>query len=102
MPHFSGPGKAWPEGATPNSKWTQVHPEMPDKAIQTTIYDGNGKAIGQVDWKPQHGQGSGHGHGLTTPGDFYSGHQGNGTFYPSGQLPEGWGNLPPGVGPIKP
>ena len=99
---FSGPDKAWAEGATPNSSWTQIHPDMPDKAIQTTIYNGNGSAIGQVDWKPQHGQGSGHGHGLTTPGDFSSGHQGNGVFYPPGQLPAGWGTLPKGVGPIKP
>jgi hypothetical protein len=101
-PHFVGTEKAWASGATPNSKWTQVHPTMRDKAIQTTIYDKKGRAIGQVDWKKQHGAASGHGHGLTRPGDFSSGHQGNGLFYPPGQLPLGWGNLPSGISPIHP
>ena len=75
---------------------------MPNKAIQSTIYDVNGNGYGQVDWKPQHGAASGHGHGLATPGDFQSGHQGNGTFYDAGKLPNGWGDLPAGIEPIKP
>ena len=71
--------------------------------IQTTIYDSEGKAIGQVDWKWQHGktQPPGHGHGFDMPGNFKSGHQGNGTYYRLGQLPNGWDELPPGVTPIQ-
>ena len=98
--HFQGSEKAWADGATPNSKWTQTHPEMPDKAIQTTIYDADGKAVGQVDWKHQHGAGPGHGHGLETPGDLGSGHQGSGEFFEPDNLPDGWGDLPDGVKPI--
>jgi RHS repeat-associated protein len=97
---FSGTEKGWSSGATPNSKYVQVHPKS-GKAIQTTIYDKGGNAVGHVDWKAQHGAGSGHGHVLA-PGDLGSGHGGKGTFYPPGELPAGWGELPPGVGPIHP
>ena len=99
---FSGPEKARQTTTTPYSKYTQVHPTMPGKAIQTTIYDGHGKAVGQVDWTAQHGPGPGHGHGLATPGSFKSGHHGNGTFYQPGQLPPAWGALPKGIEPITP
>lgn len=75
---------------------------MTDKAIQTTVYENAGKTIGQVGWKPHHGHGSDLGHRLNNPGDFASGHQGSGTFYPPGQLPAGWGNFPTGILPIQP
>ncbi len=84
----------------PNSRYVQLHETMKDKAIQTTIYDSEGRAIGHVDWQAQHGVASGHGHGFETPGDFSSGHGGRGTFYPPNSLPSGWGELPPGISPI--
>ena len=98
--HFSGTDKAWASGATPNSKYTQVHPEMQDKAIQTSVYDENGDIVGQVDHKEQHGQPPGHGHVMETPGDIGSGHQGAETALPPEEVPEDWKKLPPGVTPI--
>ena len=101
-PHFKGTEKAWAEGATPNSTYTQVHPNMPDKAIQNSVYNSEGKIIGQVDFKPQHGAPSGHGHRMTEPGNIGSGHQGAETYISPENLPSGWNQLPEGVGPIKP
>ena len=102
VPHFKGTDKAWADGATPNSTYTQVHPNMPDKAIQNSIYNSEGKIIGQVDFKPQHGAPSGHGHKMTQPGNIGSGHQGAETYISPENLPSGWNKLPEGVGPIKP
>lgn len=101
-PHFVGSEKAWAGGATPNSIYTQVHPNMPDKAIQNSIYNSEGKIVGQVDFKPQHGAPSGHGHKMTEPGNIGSGHQGAETYVSPESLPSGWNNLPEGVNPIKP
>jgi RHS repeat-associated protein len=100
--HFKGTEKAWADGATPNSTYTQVHPNMQDKAIQNSIYNSEGKIIGQVDFKPQHGAPSGHGHMMKEAGNIGSGHQGAATYISPENLPSGWNNLPEGVVPIKP
>ena len=84
---------------SPDSNYVQLHPKR-GTAIQSTIYDSSGRAIGHVDWKPQHGVGAGHGHRFQTPGVPTSGHGGEGTFYHPGELPPGWDLLPPGVTPI--
>mgnify|MGYP001548414124 FL=1 len=93
--------KAWSEGAKPNSVYTQVHPKMPNKAIQNSVYDADGKIIGQVDFKPQHGAPSGHGHRMSEPGNIGSGHKGAETYISPDDLPPGWNQLPDGVEPIK-
>jgi hypothetical protein len=98
-PIATGTAQAVRRGATPNSRYVQLHPN--GRAIQTTIYDDAGDAIGHVDWKYQHGAAPGHGHRFGTPGDPSTGHGGQGMFYPAGQLPEGWGELPPNVVPIQ-
>ncbi len=99
-PIATGTARGILRGATPNSRYVQLHPQS-GRAIQTTIYDEAGDAIGHVDWKYQHGAAPGHGHRFDVPGDPSTGHGGQGTFYPAGQLPEGWGELPPNVLPIQ-
>ncbi len=101
LKQFSGTKKAWSEGATSNSIYTRVEPKT-GNALQNTIYDSNGKAIGQVDFKPHMNktQPSGHGHIMTEPGNLSSGH--NGDHIPNSQLPTDWNALPEGVVPMYP
>jgi RHS repeat-associated protein len=98
--HRWGTEKARPR-AEPYSKWTQTTGDG-SKGVQNTVYDGNGLAAGQVDFKP-HGAGapSGHGHILNPPGQFNIGH-GNGAVHldPSA-VPKLWSGLPPGMPPAK-
>lgn len=94
-----GTAKAWASGAKPNSVYVQVHPTMTDKAIQSTVYNAEGKAVGQIDWKTQHGVGPGHGHGFGTPGDFSTRDE---NYYMPGELPDELNNalLPSWLTPI--
>lgn len=100
-PSFSGTGKPWTNGATPNSRYTHIGPD--GRAVQNAIYDSNGNVIGHVDFK-NHGAGapSGHGHQFPIPGNPASGHGPGKPHIPHNQLPPGWSNLPPGVLPRTP
>jgi hypothetical protein len=102
QPHFSGTGKPWTKGATPDSIYTHIDPKT-GKAVQNAIYDSNGNVIGHVDFS-NHGPGapSGHGHTFPQPGNPASGHGPGKPHSPNGQLPPGWVVLPPGVQPRTP
>ncbi|MNS00683.1 tRNA3(Ser)-specific nuclease WapA precursor [compost metagenome] len=100
MPIHSGVSRAGGLGV-PNSIYVQVDPNG-GRAIQSTVYDRNGRAIGQVDWK-QHGKaGPGHGHIMTEPGRIGSGHGQGSQHVPFEKVPQNWTTLPSGVAPHTP
>ena len=108
-PHFSGAERPRINGATPNSIYTHVDPNS-GKALQNSIYDGNGNVVGHVDFKNHNGHAtrsspngtSGHAHIFSTPGNPASGHGKGKPHIPSQHLPDGWSNLPPGISPHTP
>ncbi|WP_260143472.1 RHS repeat domain-containing protein, partial [Elizabethkingia anophelis] len=71
---FSGSEKAWKAGATPNSIYTYLSGDG-ETAVSNYIYNNEGKVIFQVDFQ-KHGLDwlSGHGHKMSIPGNFGSGH----------------------------
>ena len=99
--HRAGAEKAWPSGAESNSKWTQTTGDG-TKAVQNTIYDADGNAVGQVDFK-KHGPGAppGHGHSFP-PGQPGVGHGPGATHLDPTNVPEGWADIPPGLQPAQP
>jgi len=98
--HRSGPAKGWATGAEPNSKWTQTSGDG-TKAVQNTVYDSAGRAVGQVDFK-QHGPGAppGHGHSFP-PGQPGAGHGPGASHIPPNQVPPGWATIPTGTTPAQ-
>jgi hypothetical protein len=79
--YFSGTGKPWTEGATPNSIYTQFNPKT-GRPLQTALYDPNGLGIAHVDWKRHGIAPPGHLHYFPRPGDPSSGHtHGPGSYY---------------------
>jgi RHS repeat-associated protein len=100
--HFSGTEKARSDGATPNSVYTKSD-KSGQVAVQNTIYDENGIAIGQVDFKNHGGNAvSGHGHIIDPPGNLSSGHGPGAVHLEPGAVPQGWGVIPPGMQPSTP
>ncbi|WP_338846797.1 RHS repeat-associated core domain-containing protein [Massilia sp. W12] len=99
--HFSGKDKPKATGV-PDSIYTKTD-GTGSVAVQNTIYDSQGNAIGQVDFK-NHGGGavSGHGHVLTPPGNFASAHGPSAVHLPPNQVPAGWGAIPTGMTPATP
>jgi hypothetical protein len=67
------------------------------------VYDSNGKAIGQVDFK-NHGDGavSGHGHVIDPPGNFGAGHGPTAVHLEPSAVPPEWSVIPPGMKPGVP
>ena len=98
--HRWGPEKGWADGAEPNSKWTQTSSDG-TKAVQNTIYDASGRAVGQVDFK-SHGSEAppGHGH-ILSPGKLGSGHGEGATHIPPEKVPAGWADIPKGLEPAQ-
>ena len=72
-----------------------------DRAVQIRIYDGNGDAVGDVDFKNHPGAKSGHGHQYP-PQQIGEGHGKDAVHIPNADLPPGWADLPPGVTPVTP
>ncbi|MGE0706921.1 MAG: RHS repeat-associated core domain-containing protein [Planctomycetota bacterium] len=94
-PHLMGPEKA-PRSAPPNSIYTQIARSKPDKAVQNTVYNRDGKPIGQVDFKEHHGARSGHGHAFP-PGQHGVGHGPRAPHIPPPDVPVRWKVIPAGV-----
>lgn len=95
-----GTAKGWRSGAEPNSKWTQTSGDG-KKAVQNTIYDANGDAVGQVDFK-DHGANAppGHGHAFP-PGQPGAGHGPGGSHIDPANVPQGWADIPAGTVPAQ-
>ncbi|RYZ42628.1 MAG: hypothetical protein EOO71_07130 [Myxococcaceae bacterium] len=101
----SGPTIVSPEKGklkgTPYSRHVYVI-EQGTKAVNIRIYDGNGEAVGDVDFKNhKDGAVSGHGHKFP-PMQPRVGHGVGAEHIPYKDLPEGWTDLPPGVTPVTP
>jgi len=100
---FSRTERAWADGATPNSIYTQTSADG-KVAVQNSIYDSEGKITHQVDFK-NHGGGatSEHGHTMGTPGEISSGHKHTpGSFTPHEQVPAAHKQIPAGTRPSQP
>ena len=67
------------------------------------LYNNNGDVVGHVDFK-NHGLGAalGHGHEFPVPGNPASGHGKGKPHIEFPKLPNGWGDLPPGINPKTP
>ena len=87
-------------GHLPYSRHIQLT-KTGDKAVQIRIYDGNGDAVGDVDFKKHQEALSGHGHKYP-PQRIEQGHGENAEHIPNADLPPGWADLPPGVTPVTP
>jgi RHS repeat-associated protein len=100
--HFSKTEKPRATGATPNSIYTKTD-KTGTVAVQNTVYDAQGNAIGQVDFK-NHGGGavSGHGHVLEPPGNLMGGHGPNAVHIEPTKVPPEWSAIPPGMKPSTP
>lgn len=93
---FSGTDKAWATGATPNSKYTYLD-GTGQIAVSNYIYDADGKVIFQVDFgMHDKNNPSGHGHEMTTPGNFASGHKPSNHVAPAQVNPE-YKKIPEGI-----
>ncbi|WP_432827051.1 polymorphic toxin-type HINT domain-containing protein [Dactylosporangium sp. CA-092794] len=79
-------------GGKPNSVYTRTGQD--GTPVQNTIYDSDGKAVGQFDFK-DHGTGGPHGHVIDPPGTPGGGHGPGAPHIPQSELPPGW-NLRPG------
>ncbi|WP_158620001.1 FG-GAP-like repeat-containing protein [Corallococcus sicarius] len=98
-PTIVSPSKG-PLRSVPFSRHVQVI-KTGDKAVQIRIYDENGDAVGDVDFKNHSGAGSGHGH-MYPPQAPGSGHGSAHEHIPHDKLPAGWSDLPNGVTPVNP
>ncbi|MDR2306500.1 MAG: RHS domain-containing protein [Paucimonas sp.] len=100
LSHEWGPAQATPDN-TPNSIYTQVSGDGA-VAVQNTIYDNDGKAFYQVDFK-RHGKDAppGHGHPLSPPGNINSGHGPSAIHVPPEDVPKEWTVIPPGTKPSQ-
>ena len=89
-----GTEKIPPTGAQPNSIY--VRTTKHGAAVQTTIHDQRGRAIGHIDWK------DGEAHIFTVPGDPSSGHGPGSAHIPlfDARIPLDWHTLPSGVRPV--
>jgi RHS repeat-associated protein len=99
---YFGTERAWSEGATPNSIYTQVSSDG-KVAVQNSIYNSEGQVVHQVDFK-NHGGGatSGHGHVMETPGKIGSGHNHTaGSFVPQEKVPAVYKKIPNGTLPSQ-
>ncbi len=85
---------------TPNSVYTQLSGNG-QFAVQNTIYNSDGLAVGQVDFKRHGAAVPGHGHILNPPGNIESGHGANAVHLPPDQVPKGWSVIPPGTQPSQ-
>ncbi|MDF9618450.1 RHS repeat-associated core domain-containing protein, partial [Pseudomonas entomophila] len=101
LSHWWGTDKPKPKGP-PNSVYTKLNGDK-DLAVQNTVYNREGVAIGQVDFK-NHGEGapSGHGHILNPPGNFASAHGAGAVHVPPVEVASGWSVIPPGTKPSQP
>jgi RHS repeat-associated protein len=86
-------------GQRPNLVYVKMHSAPRNKAIQSTIYNQQGTAIGHVDWQRHGSKPPGHGHIFEFPGDPSSGHA-PGQGIPPNLVPPEWRWLPPGASPI--
>ncbi|WP_269765654.1 RHS repeat-associated core domain-containing protein, partial [Burkholderia ubonensis] len=99
--HTTGTDKALPV-STPESVYTTTDASG-TLAVQNTIYDSNGNAVGQVDFKNHGGCAcSGHGHVLNPPGNFKSAHGPTAVHIPPADVPDGWSKIPAGLTPATP
>ena len=99
---LSGTGRALGEGA-PHSIYTQISSDG-KAAVQNTIYNSEGQATHQVDFKNHRsGATSGHGHVMGTPGEIGTGHRHTpGSFVPHESVPAAHKVIPAGTKPSKP
>nr|WP_319528789.1 RHS repeat-associated core domain-containing protein [Pseudomonas laurentiana] len=100
--YFSGVSKPRSVGAAPNSIYTKTNKDK-TVAVQNTVYDEHGRAIGQVDFK-NHGKGaaSGHSHLIKPPGNLAAGHGPDATHIEPSKVPLAWGKIPAGMKPSTP
>jgi len=72
--------------------------QTPPKAVQNTVYDGQGRAVGHVDFK-RHGDAPlGHGHAFP-PGQPQVGHGKGAPHIDPKNVPAGWSTIPSGLVP---
>ncbi|SEK13160.1 RHS repeat-associated core domain-containing protein, partial [Achromobacter sp. NFACC18-2] len=97
----TGRDKALPTGV-PESIYTKTDASG-KLAVQNTVYNVDGKAIGQVDFKNHGGCAcSGHGHILNPPGNFKSAHGQSAVHLAPESVPDGWSTIPEGLIPATP
>jgi|GEM_PF-4364571 RHS repeat-associated protein len=98
-PSIVGPKSPAPRGMPPYAKYTKTSADG-TKAIQNTIYNGKGDAVGQVDFK-QHGTAPpGHWHEFP-PGDPKSGHGPDAPHNSPDTAPVWWSDVPEGMVPAQ-
>ena len=80
----------------PNS--VHVRTTRDGKAVQSTIYNEYGEAVGHIDWKDLEG------HHFSTPGQPATGHGAGNAHIPLSdpRIPADWQVLPLGVTPVQP
>jgi RHS repeat-associated protein len=97
-----GTAKPIPTGAAPESIYTKTD-STGIFAVQNTVYDENGAAIGQVDFKNHGGCAcSGHGHVIHPPGNLRGGHGATAVHILPNDVPQEWSAVPPGITPATP
>jgi RHS repeat-associated protein len=87
------------KGGVPYSRY--IHLADNGKVVRVRIYNGDGDAVGDVDFKNHKGALSGHGHKYP-PGQPDLGHGPGADHIPHDKLPAGWPDLPAGMEPVTP
>ncbi|MFJ2545086.1 RHS repeat domain-containing protein [Pseudomonas sp. NPDC087612] len=100
--HYWGPEKPRAHNAAPNSIYTKTD-RTGSVAVQNTVYDEKGSAIGQIDFKNHGGKAtSGHGHIISRPGNLSAGHGPGAVHIEPNKVPKGWNKIPNGMLPAIP
>ena len=87
----AGTAKGSMEGK-PNSIYVQTTKD--GRAVQSTVYNKDGRAVGHVDWKGSHGH-------KFEPGKPNTGHGPGKEHIPLEKLPDSWRKLPENIEPIR-